>query len=128
MGVLFSVYRSQEIAEKISIIYATDRFAFPCTLTKSAGARRRDCVADVRTTLWDRRVSVNDSADGSADGVVPGPQAEFSSFGLRPLFALWAWGVFAASTSTGAGFVGGTAWAGGSMAASVPFMVIEQTV
>jgi hypothetical protein len=35
MGVLFSVYRFQEITEKISIIYPTDRFAFPCTFTKS---------------------------------------------------------------------------------------------
>ena len=48
MGVLFNVYRSQEITEKISIIYPTDRFAFPCTFTKSARAGRRDRDARAR--------------------------------------------------------------------------------
>jgi hypothetical protein len=82
-------------------------------------------MVDARNTIWDRRVSINDGFSDSGGTAWYTPQAQFPTVGDPLTFALWAWGGVSTWKSEGAF---GLAVSRASMAASVPFMVIEQMI
>jgi hypothetical protein len=83
-------------------------------------------IADVRNTIWDRRVSIRDDDSGSDDTAWFDPQANFMTLGQPFTFALWAWG--GVSTWTQDGTWPGWGFANAVMSASIPWMVIEQSI
>jgi hypothetical protein len=82
-------------------------------------------MVDARNTIWDRRVSINDDVGDSGDTAWYTPQAVFPTFGNPLTFALWAWGGVSTWTQDGTFGVG---VARASIAASVPFMIVEQMI
>ena len=82
-------------------------------------------MADARNTIWDRRVSIDDHLSDSGDTAWYTPHAYFPAVGNPLTFACWAWGGVTTSTREGAF---GWAVSRAAIAASVPWMVIEQMI
>jgi hypothetical protein len=89
------------------------------------GGNSWEGVVDVRQTVFDRRVSIRDSASDFVEHDVNSLQAHFVTFEKPVLFALWGWGGVETWEWDSPG---GWAFANGTIAASIPFLVIEQTI
>lgn len=81
-------------------------------------------VADVRRSIWDRRVSANDMVTESGQLYTYAPEAIFQTADVRQTFALWAWG----GVTTFERVLDTHSWASARAKASahVPFMFVEQ--
>ena len=82
-------------------------------------------VTDIRQPVFDRKVSIRDSASDSVEHDVNSLQANFMTFDKPTLFALWAWGGVETWEWDSPG---GWAFANGTIAASIPFLVIEHSI
>ena len=82
-------------------------------------------VVDIRQTIFERKVSIRDSASDFVEHDVNSLHAHFLTFEKPTLFALWGWGGVETWEWDSPG---GWAFANATIAASIPFLVIEQTI